>query len=150
MAENLNDFARDAYANGIHPLEFAEQLVRTVLEVHQSVVLHWAFEPDPPDELGNAALARRILGNLLDAGWTAARFAFTDPIRSAECVLVVPDGGRVFPVAPDDPQIGVEHGGCGRVADLAIELDAFYCPACQWNGRISGGWAVDMIRAVTQ
>ena len=74
------------------------------------------------------------------------RFPFTDPIRDTECVLVIPPGGQVYP-APPDEKIGVEHGECGAVADLTLELDAFYCPLCGWNGRVSGAWAADMIRA---
>jgi hypothetical protein len=69
------------------------------------------------------------------------RVQFTDPIRGAECVLVIPDGGRP----------GVEHPGadgpCVVLAEISLELDAFYCRLCQWNGRISGAWAADMIRA---
>ena len=39
------------------------------------------------------------------------RFPFTDPIRDTECVLVIPPGGQVYPAAPGDPKIGVEHLG---------------------------------------
>ena len=69
------------------------------------------------------------------------RFAFTDPIRHRECVLVIPPDGRIF----DEPKIGVAHPDCDTLADLSIELDCFYCQACQWNGRVSGAWCVDMI-----
>jgi hypothetical protein len=78
------------------------------------------------------------------------RFPFTDLVRMAECTLVVPPGGTVYP-GPGEPKVGVEHPGapgetCIRRADLEIELDAFYCPKCGWNGRISGAWAHDMLR----
>ena len=76
-----------------------------------------------------------------------ARFAFVDPIRDCECVLVVPPDGRVFP-SHGEPKIGVEHPGCTQAADLSIELDAFYCTTCRWNGRVSGAWCVDMIESV--
>jgi hypothetical protein len=75
-----------------------------------------------------------------------ARHRFTDPIGSAECVLVIPRNGRVFP-SGGEPKIGIAHPGCDELGDLSIELDAFYCPACQWNGRVSGAWCVDMIEA---
>lgn len=80
-----------------------------------------------------------------------AAVPFTDLAGGAECVLVIPPGGKVYPDAPGDPKIGVIHPGapgeaCIRVADLALELDAFFCPLCQWNGRVSGGWAADQIR----
>jgi hypothetical protein len=80
------------------------------------------------------------------------RAPFTDLARLRECVLVIPPGGSVCPAAPGDPRIGVEHPGadgpCIVLADIALDLDAFYCRLCQWNGRISGAWATDLIRAV--
>lgn len=71
---------------------------------------------------------------------------FTDPITDEGCTLVVPSGGRVFP-SNGEPKIGVRHPRCDELADLAVELDCFYCRACRWNGRISGAWAVDVIAA---
>ena len=73
---------------------------------------------------------------------------FTDPISGKICVLVIPPAGRVHPTA-GQPKIGVDHPGCDQLADVAVELDAFYCPACRWNGRVSGAWAVDQIEAVS-
>ncbi|SRR6266566_3003174 len=75
-----------------------------------------------------------------------AALAFTDLVSNQRCELVIPPGGRVYP-GPGEPKIGVAHPGCPAVADLAVELDAFWCPACGWNGRVSGAWCVDMIRA---
>lgn len=77
------------------------------------------------------------------------RAAFTDPVRALECELVVPPGGRVYP-RPGGAKTGVAHPGCPAVADLAIDLDAFWCPACRWNGRVSGAWCADVIRAAGQ
>ena len=76
-----------------------------------------------------------------DQGWT-----FTDPISERECALIIPPDGRVFP-SEGEPKIGIEHPECDHLADLAIELDAFYCPACRWNGRVSGTWCVALIDA---
>lgn len=72
---------------------------------------------------------------------------FSEPVRTKWCELVIPDGGRVFPSA-DEPKIGVRHPDCDELADLALELDAFYCQSCRYNGRISGAWAHDVIRDV--
>jgi hypothetical protein len=69
------------------------------------------------------------------------RFTFLDPIRDRLCALVVPPDGRVY----GEPKIGIAHPDCDSLADLSVELDAFYCPACGWNGRVSGAWCVDMI-----
>lgn len=74
------------------------------------------------------------------------REAFTDLVSGAQCVLVVPAGGRVYP-RPGEPKAGVEHPGCGVLADLCIELDAFWCPGCGWSGRVSGAWCVDVLEA---
>jgi hypothetical protein len=76
------------------------------------------------------------------------RAAFTDPVPlvAGECTLVVPPGGRVFPQA-GEAKIGIAHPRCDAVADLAIELDAFFCPACHRNGRVSGAWCADVIEA---
>jgi len=80
---------------------------------------------------------------------------FTDDVSGQPCELVIPPGGKVHPDAPGDPKIGVRHPSvpgeaCIVLADLEIELDAFYCRLCQWNGRISGAWAADMIGAAKE
>jgi hypothetical protein len=73
------------------------------------------------------------------------RAAFTDPVSGEECALVVPPGGGVFPLG-GQAKIGIAHPRCAELADLEVGLDAFWCPACRWNGRVSGGWCVDVIR----
>lgn len=75
----------------------------------------------------------------------AIRAPFTDDVSGRECVLVVPPGGHVYPL-PGNPKTGVEHPGCEALADLCVELDAFWCPSCGWNGRVSGAWCADVIR----
>lgn len=73
-----------------------------------------------------------------------SRIAFTDLITRQSCELVVPQNGRVY-ATKDEPKIGVAHPRCDALADLAVDLDAFYCPDCEWSGRVSGAWAIDMI-----
>jgi hypothetical protein len=79
------------------------------------------------------------------------REPFTDLVCGATCTLVIPPGGQVYPSAPGEPKIGVEHPGaagepaCIVLADISLGLDAFYCRFCGWNGRISGAWVVDVI-----
>ena len=72
---------------------------------------------------------------------------FTDDTTGEVCKLVIPQHGRVFPAA-GQPKIGISHGGCGTLADLCAELDAFWCPDCHRNGRVSGAWAHDQIKAM--
>jgi hypothetical protein len=74
------------------------------------------------------------------------RVAFTDPVSNEECALVIPPDGRVFPSA-GQPMIGAAHPRCTVTAELSLGLDAFWCPACKWNGRVSGAWCADQIRA---
>jgi hypothetical protein len=67
-------------------------------------------------------------------GMTAEPMTFTDPISEQRCELVL------------TPEVGVKHPGCNTLADLVAHLDAFYCPQCGMNGRISGAWAMRMMR----
>ena len=62
------------------------------------------------------------------------------------CELVVPAGGKVYP-QDGEPKIGIAHPRCISIADLAIELDAFFCSTCKRNGRVSGAWCRDVIEA---
>lgn len=68
-ADNLNELAKVSYAAGIRPLDYAEHLVGLVLDVHRTMLLAAAHSAEPVPGLDDAALARRILGQLLDAGW---------------------------------------------------------------------------------
>lgn len=68
---------------------------------------------------------------------------FRDPISGRECALRV--GMDVDRLRPGLPGLGVRHGECPQLADVSPELDCFYCPACGWNGRVSGAWAMDLL-----
>jgi hypothetical protein len=64
--DTISELARLSYAAGIVPVDYAEYLIMLVLEVHRTVE-----ELQVPDaDVSAGALARRILGSLLDAGWT--------------------------------------------------------------------------------
>lgn len=76
------------------------------------------------------------------------RHSFTDPIRYVNVTLVIPSDGVVFPMQ-GEAKIGVEHPGCPELADLCLDVDAFYCPRCRWSGRITAAWAVEQIEAAT-
>lgn len=62
---------------------------------------------------------------------------FTDLISWKNCSLAID--------AETGNCKGVSHPGCPVLADLVIELDAFFCPACKMNGRVTGAWAADVI-----
>lgn len=78
---------------------------------------------------------------------TITREPFTDPVSKRRCLLVIPPAGKIFP-AEGEPKTGVAHPGCTELADLSLDLDAFFCPECKLSGRISGAWALDRIKAV--
>jgi hypothetical protein len=61
--------------------------------------------------------------------------AFTDPITNREVTLIVGE---------EMDATGVRHPGCPALAHVSPDLDAFYCAACRWNGRISGAWFMDL------
>lgn len=63
-------------------------------------------------------------------------YDFTDPITNHTCTLIL-------------QPLGVRHGNCPQLADVSPELDAFYCRTCQWNGRISGAWIIDLLERGT-
>lgn len=44
-----------------------------------------------------------------------------------------------------DEPVGVSHPDCDQRADVFPQLDAFFCTKCQWNGRISGAWFLDLL-----
>jgi len=72
---DINPLARLAYEQGYTPIAFAEMSVRVLIEAHSNVITGRAINPDAfpdfPIELTASALASRIVGTLLDAGWTA-------------------------------------------------------------------------------
>ena len=62
------------------------------------------------------------------------RRPFTDLVSGQECTLILEPGQM--------PR--VEHPDCVVPAEVAVDLDAFYCRFCQWNGRVSGAWVMAM------
>jgi hypothetical protein len=70
--------------------------------------------------------------------WPGDRYPFPEPISGEARILVVPPGGSLR----GSPRIGVEHPGCQALADVSLELDAFYCSRCKATGRVSGAWAL--------
>lgn len=65
------------------------------------------------------------------------RRPFIDPVKGAARELVVLIGVSAF------DGLKVEHG-CTDLADVSADLDAWFCPVCHAQGRISGAWALDV------
>lgn len=97
-----------------------------------SLALEAISRPQPGDGMAAAGVrhdfTNRVSGRVSDQTFT----------------LVIPNGGRLLP-RDGEPKIGVAHDGCLELADLSLDLDAFYCVACGLNGRISGAWACGCI-----
>jgi hypothetical protein len=71
--EDIDFLARYAYEQGTDPVTYAEGYVTQLLEVH---LLVWAVREDEPGafpgyciDLTLGAVARRIIGTLMAAGW---------------------------------------------------------------------------------
>ena len=71
---DISALDRYAYEHGHHPLDWAEYVVGSLIDVHLTVVGDRLDDPDSwpgyTIEPTIEALASRILGELLDAGWT--------------------------------------------------------------------------------
>jgi len=69
--------ARIAYDLGIDPIDYAETELTTLIGVHLSLASVCAdLGVDAPvGTLTTGAMSRRILGSLLDAGWTPPEVA---------------------------------------------------------------------------
>ena len=64
--------ARIAYDCGVNPIDYAETELTTLIGVHLGLAAVCADlgVDAPPGSLTTGAMSRRILGNLMDAGWT--------------------------------------------------------------------------------
>ena len=83
MAEDISELARISYDAGIDPIDYAEGEILTLIEAHANVavarILNPASLPGYPLKVTPEALTRRILGVLLDAGWTAPVWPIPEP-----------------------------------------------------------------------
>jgi len=62
---------------------------------------------------------------------------FIDPISGQECALVI-----------TYERTGIKHPECSQLADISLDLDAFFCLECGWNGRVSGAWVYSEKRKI--
>jgi hypothetical protein len=69
---DIGEAARIAYAAGVDPIAWAEAEVCALIGIHIELVkLNIDMGIDPGADLSVGAMSRRILGLLLNAGWTA-------------------------------------------------------------------------------
>jgi hypothetical protein len=68
---HISESAEIAYAAGIDPIGFAETEIASLLQAHFACAVRVAFTPGPHPDLTSGAIARRLIGLLLNCGWTA-------------------------------------------------------------------------------
>lgn len=74
MSNDIDFLAQHAYRSGEDPIDYALSIVTVQIDAHRDVVTGRADDPRLypfyGDDLDSGGLARRIVGQLLDAGWT--------------------------------------------------------------------------------
>ena len=69
---DIGEPARLAYAAGIDPIAWAEAEICALIGVHAELIkLNLDMGVDPGGDLSVGAMTRRILGLLLNSGWSA-------------------------------------------------------------------------------
>jgi len=72
MTADICETARLAYAAGVDPVAWAEVEVCALIGVHRELVkLNSDMGVEAGGDLSDGAMARRVLGLLLNAGWVA-------------------------------------------------------------------------------
>lgn len=67
---DIGEAARLAYAAGIDPIDWAEGEITALIGVHRELVkLNVDMGVEPGGDLSDGAMARRIIGLLMNAGW---------------------------------------------------------------------------------
>ena len=70
---DIGEPARLAYAAGIDPIAWAEHEITALIGVHRELVkLNTDMGVEPGGDLSDGAMSRRILGLLMNAGWSVA------------------------------------------------------------------------------
>jgi hypothetical protein len=70
MIVDIGAEASEYYAKGTPPIDFAEANTALLIRIHREVTQDAGTWPSYTIELTDNGLARKILGDLLDAGWT--------------------------------------------------------------------------------
>ena len=69
---DIGEAARLAYAAGVDPIAWAEAEICALIGIHAELVkLNIDMGVEPGEDLSAGAMTRRILGLLMNAGWTA-------------------------------------------------------------------------------
>jgi hypothetical protein len=77
---DIGEAASLAYAAGIDPIAWAEAEICALIGVHRELVkLNADMGIEPGGDLSDGAMSRRILGMLMNAGWSVP--AANDPLE---------------------------------------------------------------------
>jgi hypothetical protein len=76
---DLSPDAQTNYESGIAPLDYAENEIESVVNANFAAALRAATEPGPHPDYSTAAMARRILGALINAGWQMPVWPIPEP-----------------------------------------------------------------------
>ena len=71
-ASDIGEPARIAYAAGVDPIAWAEAEICALIHIHAELIkLNLDMGVDPGGDLSVGAMTRRVLGLLLNSGWSA-------------------------------------------------------------------------------
>lgn len=82
MISDIDAVARIAYETGIDPDAYAEGEITALINAHFAAALKAVAEPGPHPDYSTPAMARRILGTLLNIGWEMPVWPIPEPERS--------------------------------------------------------------------
>lgn len=160
---DIDVIARMSYERGQDPVEFAEAcIVQNHLRVYLSIIIGRAENPAAfPGyllELTPDALARRIIGGLLDAGWTSPAEGWAGPAYSADDLTDISESARVAYLCGVSPVGYAEHvvagafeshlrlvqefTGCGPEVALRVtgEMSLANVAHCLVSLLLNAGW----------
>jgi hypothetical protein len=111
---DIDVIARMSYERGRDPIEYAEAcIVRNHLDVYLTIITSRAEDPATfPGyllELTPEALARRIIGDLLDAGWASPAEGWAGPAHNADDMTDISESARVAYLCGVSPVGYAEH-----------------------------------------
>jgi hypothetical protein len=80
-----SELARFAYAEGVNPIDYAVRVAEAEIGASQAIIAARRYKPGAypvfKGSLESDAIARRVIGALLDAGWTPPGTPFeVDPL----------------------------------------------------------------------
>jgi hypothetical protein len=79
MTSDIDVQALIAYETGVAPADYAEAEITSLINAHFVAALRAVAEPGPHPDYSTPAMARRILGALLNIGWEMPVWPVPEP-----------------------------------------------------------------------